>query len=53
MLYARLFFAVSNQSSIAILTSSNAASSASPNAEHPGRRKFIQAHAKEVMNLDV
>jgi hypothetical protein len=47
------FFAFSNQSSMAILTSSNAASSVSPNAEHPGRRKFIQDHAKEVMNLDV
>jgi hypothetical protein len=50
---ALLFFAVSNRSSMAILTSSNAASSVSPNAEHPGRRKFIQDHAKEVMNLDV
>jgi hypothetical protein len=54
MLYARpSFFAISNQSSMAILTSSNAASSVSQNAEHPGRRKFIQAHAKEVLNLDV
>ena len=47
------FFAFSNQSSMTILTSSNAASSVSPNAEHPGRRKFIHDHAKEVLNLDV